>query len=269
MDATRLTAQDYRKHLARDSARFAAVAVDLPPGTTVPTCPEWDGDDLLWHLTEVQWFWGELVATRPSGPEGIGPRPDRPADRDELVRLFRDVSDRLASELADVGPQAPVWTWSDDHTVAFVLRRQAQEAFVHRVDAEVAAGQRTPMDAALSADGVDEMLRVMLGGVPAWGAFAPATAQDVRLRCTDTGHSWRVTPGRFTGTSPGTGTDHDEPALDVADQDDGGPVAAEVSAAAADLDCALWHRPVVGDVSRTGDPEALAAFDAAAASGVE
>ena len=34
----------------------------------------------------------------------------------------------------------------DDHTVGFIRRKQAHEALIHRIDAEVAAGNRTPMD---------------------------------------------------------------------------------------------------------------------------
>ena len=52
---------DYLTHLARDSARFAEVLRETPPGKRVPTCPEWDVDDLLWHLADVQWFWATIV----------------------------------------------------------------------------------------------------------------------------------------------------------------------------------------------------------------
>jgi len=49
---------DYRAHLAEESARFAEVIAEVPPDARVPSCPDWSADDLLWHLAEVQWFWG-------------------------------------------------------------------------------------------------------------------------------------------------------------------------------------------------------------------
>ena len=53
---------EYVSHLARDSARYLEVLRQTAPGTRVPTCPDWDADDLLWHLAEVQWFWGTIVS---------------------------------------------------------------------------------------------------------------------------------------------------------------------------------------------------------------
>ena len=50
-------------HLARDSARFVAVLRQTPPGTRVPTCPDWDADDLLWHLAAVSADGGAAAAT--------------------------------------------------------------------------------------------------------------------------------------------------------------------------------------------------------------
>jgi hypothetical protein len=47
---------DYVAHLARESARFADVLRAAPAPARVPTCPEWDAVDLLWHLARVQWL---------------------------------------------------------------------------------------------------------------------------------------------------------------------------------------------------------------------
>ena len=40
-------------HLARDSARFVQALRQTPAATRVPTSPDWEADDLLWHLAEV------------------------------------------------------------------------------------------------------------------------------------------------------------------------------------------------------------------------
>jgi len=121
----------------------------------------------------------------------------------------------------------------------------------------------------LSADGVDEALRVMYGGLPGWGTFTPDdSAPAFRLRATDTGGSWLVTFGRFTGTDPGDGTSYDEPDIHAADRDPGTEAAAEVTGAAAALDCWLWHRPPLTPVEPSGDSQVLGRFESAIAPGI-
>lgn len=260
---------DYLDHLARESAIFASALRDTPSEAAVPTCPDWNAEDLLWHLAEVQWFWGTIVRERLSEASRAEElKPDRPADRAGLMAFYEQASRDLGETLAATSPETEVWTWSTDHTVGFIRRRQAHEALIHRVDAELTAVGRTPMDAALSADGVDEALRVMYGGLPPWGSFAPDSGRTLRLQANDTGNSWLVHLGRFTGIDPDNDKSYDEPDIHPAETDPGGEAAATVTGSAADLDCWLWSRPTVGSVKRSGDREVLAAFDEILAPGI-
>jgi uncharacterized protein (TIGR03083 family) len=259
---------DYVAHLTTESARFADAIRAASPDAPVPTCPDWNADDLLWHLAEVQWFWGTVVRENVTGARAEELKPPRPPDRAGLLEFYRGASRDLSQILAATAPEAAAWTWSDDHTVGFIRRRQAHEALIHRIDAELTAGLRTPLDPSLSADGVDEAVRVMYHGVPSWGTFTPQAAQTLRLRATDTGDSWFLTLGRFTGTYPGDGTVCDEPDAHAADHDPGAGAAAEVAGAAADLDCWLWHRPPAGPVERSGDRGVLDRYDATIAPGI-
>ncbi len=261
---------DYLDHLARESARFLDAVLAASPAARVPTCPDWDADDLLWHLAGVQWFWAEIVRTRAADP-GFYTEPERPADRAGLETFFRTASEALGQNLAEVGPRSRVWTWASEQSAGFVRRRQAHEALVHRVDAELTAGSRTPLDPALAADGVDEALGVMFGGVPPWGTFVPdAEGAAVRVRAADpgrAGRSWLAVLGRWTGTSPTSGKTYDEACLDV--RDDDGREAATLTGRAADLDCTMWNRPPPGEVVRAGDERSLAIFDAILADGIQ
>jgi len=260
---------DYVGHLARDSARFADVLREVPTDARVPCCPDWNADDLLWHLGEVQWFWGTVVREQVTGPQAEALKPPRPADRAGLLAFYERASRDLAEILATTPPDTAAWTWSDDRTAGFVRRRQAHEALIHRLDAELTAGARTPLDPALSADGVDEALRVMYGGLPEWGTFTPDDgAPALRLRATDTGDSWLVTFGRFTGTDPDDGTSYDEDGIRAADRDPGTEAAAEVAGTAADLDTWLWHRPPLTPVEASGDRQMLGRFESAIAPGI-
>ncbi|HEY1918915.1 MAG TPA: maleylpyruvate isomerase family mycothiol-dependent enzyme [Streptosporangiaceae bacterium] len=268
---------DFHDHLARESARFAEAIGQAAPSARVPSCPDWTADDLLWHLTEVQFFWLTVVKEKLDRAEAEKRKPQRPADRAGLLDLYRRASRELGVTLALSSPDTPVWTWSSDRTVGFVLRRQAHEALIHRVDAELTAGLRTPIDTALADDGVAEALGVMYGYTPEWGSFTPDADRTVRFRADDTGGSWLVALGRFTGTDP-AGKSYDEPDIHLADvgsgsgsgsgPDTGGAASAEIHGSAGDLDCWLWHRPALGPVERSGDSAVLAALDAAIAPGI-
>ena len=259
---------DYLALLARESARFGEVLRGLPADEAVPSCPDWNADDLLWHLGEVQWFWGTVVREGLPGAAAGELAPERPPDRAGLAAFYERESRDLGTALANAPPETPAWTWSTDQTVGFIRRRQAHEALIHRVDAEEAAGDRTPMDPALASDGVDEALRVMYGTVPEWGTFAPDEAAAIRLEAVDTGDTWTVALGQFTGTDPDDGSAHDDPGLVVVG-DSGAEAAAVVRGTAADLDCWLWHRSPVGEVERAGDPAVLSRFESAIAAGID
>jgi len=262
---------DYLGHLARESAMFGHALDGAASDARVPTCPDWDADDLLWHLGEVQWFWGTVVREGVDA-EGAGAvAQPRPKPRAALMDFYLTASTDLGKALTSANPESHAWTWSDDKTVGFIIRRQAHEALIHRVDAELTAGQRRSlMDPQLSADGVDEALRIMYGGdLPAWGTFAPDGSRTVRVQATDTGDSWFVTLGRFSGTDPDDNKSYDQQAVQVARIDPGGQAAATVRGTAADLDCWLWHRPGDAPPARSGDSDVLAAFDALLARGID
>jgi uncharacterized protein (TIGR03083 family) len=229
----------------------------------VPTCPDWDADDLIWHLAEVQWFWGEIAQGRLTTQAEVDAladrRIDRPADRAGLLDHFDRSSSRLQSALEALDPGTELWMWADEHTAGYIARRQAHEALIHRLDAELTVGARTPLDCRLAADGVDEALRIMRGYEPEPGLSHEAIAGwSVTIATVDAMHAWTVTPARITGTYDGEPIDllsflvSDGPGADTS---------AEICGSAADLDCWLWNRPAVGEITRDGDAAALAAVE--------
>lgn len=251
---TTLPFDSYLDHLGSESARFRAVLADCDPTARVPSCPDWDAADLLWHLTEVQWFWGRIVTQRPAGPEHLT-HPERPSTHGGLLDAFDEASAGLQDALRSADPGEVAWTWSAEQSVGFSFRRQAHEALVHRLDAEQTAGTVTPLDVSLAADGVHECLSVMYGGCPPWGRF---TSHDtpVRLDLTDADLSLWVALGRFTGKDPDTDVVHDEPDLAVT-PDPGAAPAAVLRATAADMDAWLWNRSPASVVEMSGDLKAL------------
>jgi uncharacterized protein (TIGR03083 family) len=266
--ATRLGPATYLDRIRLESARFLEVLSDCDPGARVPACPDWDAADLVWHLAGVQWFWTQAMRERPAGPPDEDRRPVRADTHAALLAQYADLSSGLVDALTGLDPDEPAWSWADHvtdgQTVGFTLRRQAHEALIHRLDAEQTAGAVTPLDPALAADGVAELLEVMYGGAaPAWGRIEPG-AHVVRIDLTDVATSLWARPCTFLGTHPESGKTYDGPHVLVVD-DPGTEPSAVVSATAGDLDAAWWKRRGTEGIEVTGDhaayDELMAALD--------
>lgn len=223
--------------------------------------------DLAWHLAEVQHFWASIVADLLPSPESVAAL-ERPAD-DELASLFIEQTSRLITALESRPPNAECWSWHDEgRTVGWVLRRQAHEALIHRIDAELGAADRTAINDELAADGVDEILRVMLDarGLPAWSAFV-ADGRTAIIDAADDG-LWGMELGRFVGKSPDTGRSYDEPALRLLESVPPNP-SVTVRGSGADLDLWLWGRSPAQRLRLSGDHGAVRDIRDAAAAGTQ
>jgi uncharacterized protein (TIGR03083 family) len=259
---------DYLAHVAADSDRFLSLLRDADPSLVVPSCPEWAADDLLWHLAEVQWFWGTIVDQRlQDADEAENQKPDRPDSHAGLVAFFEQSNALLESALATADPSETVWMWGDDKTVGYIRRRQAHEALIHRVDAELTVGEPTPLDTALASDGVHEVFTKMYGGVPAWGTFTPS-GRTVAVETTDTGLVVPLELGHWKGTSPNTGNTYDEPICEIADAA-GFAADATVRGAAADLDRWAWGRADASALAVEGDRDAFGALQEVVDQGID
>jgi uncharacterized protein (TIGR03083 family) len=270
---------DFGGVLAANSARFREALSAVPPASPVPSCPDWTAGDLLWHLTEVQSFWATIVDQRLQADDQVGAvaPPDRPVDHRAALALFEEVSAHLGAALEAAGDDTPVWTWTPDHTVGWVRRRQAQEALMHRVDAELTAGLGSQIDPEVAEDGIDELLTQFGAQPPTWGAFDPsgmlvevrcespqdtaapaATARLARMRVARV-----VRLGRFRGVDP-SGLGHDEPDYQPVTHPHG-PADAVLEGSPAELLLWLWGRSEGAGVSVTGERTARGALRAAIA----
>ena len=257
----RLDVADYLKHLRSESARFREVLSTCAPRALVPGCPAWNAADLLCHLTEVQHCGAHVVRSRPASPDGYT-GPARAGSHSERLTSFDAASDALTEALEDADPAEPAWTWSTEQTVGFILRRQAHEALIHRVDAEQAAGSAvTGLDPALAADGVAEVLDVLYGAHPSWGTFSPL-AHYVRLDLTDVGESVWVQLGHLSGTDPADGVHYEEDEIAVV-ADPGTEADAVVEGPADAMDVWLWRRGDDAAIRVHGDKRVYDHFRAA------
>ncbi|SNR50823.1 maleylpyruvate isomerase family mycothiol-dependent enzyme [Blastococcus mobilis] len=186
---------EYLPVLQKADARFAAAAAEavLEHGWQVPVpgCPEWRLNDLVWHLAEMQHFWSWVVRSRAPDPSTYV-EPARHPD-DELLGFLAAQNAELETVLAGADPATRVWTWAPQQDVAFVLRRQAQEATVHTVDVEQVLGDVRPIPADVGLDGLDEWLEVIVPGVLPGGP--PEDAHPVVFHAVDADAERTLFPG--------------------------------------------------------------------------
>lgn len=231
---------DHLAAIESESARFVELVSVIPMDTPVPSCPGWTVADLTWHVAEVQHFWGSIVAGLLSCPAGAA-EPDRPDDT-ELPAFLAQRTAALLEAVTARRPGDVCWSWHDaGHSVGWVGRRQAHEALIHRIDAELAAGTVFRVDEALAADGVDEILQVMLDidNLPQWAVFE-TEGENALIELDDGSASWTLGLGRFRGTSPNSGRGYDFPVVSLVPRAED-PVAV-LRGSPADLDLWLWGR---------------------------
>ncbi len=235
----------YLEHIRADATRLSEVA-GRGLDADVPCCEGWTVRTLVEHVGDVYAEKATVV------DEGWTERQDRRLDRigDPIVEWFDESAAHILDVLSAHDPTESVWTWFDpDQTVGFWYRRLAHESLIHRIDAEQAHDLPSTVDEALAADGIDEILNVMMSDAPAWGSIA---LEERSARLEVPGRSWPLRLGRFSGTSPLTGNTYtDLPALELVEGEASSH--ATISGTAGEMDRWLWGRGSLDDLSVEGD----------------
>jgi uncharacterized protein (TIGR03083 family) len=162
MTDVQLPPERYFELIDADTERLSAMG-ERGLGAAVPCCPGWDVAEVVHHVAGVYEHKVRVMA------DNAWPDPWPPADFESRAELefLREAKAHLFAEFAQHELTEKVVTFGADDTVGFWLRRMALEAAVHRYDAELAHDDPTPIPDDESLDGIDEVLRVMLGG-PWW-----------------------------------------------------------------------------------------------------
>lgn len=251
--------------IGSEAQRFAEALSAVDPARECPTCPDWTASDLLWHLTNVHFFWAGILARRIQSPDDLPAveraKPERPAAPAELLRLREQATAALLRELADRDDAEPCWSWwPPDQTVGFTRRMQTYEATMHRVDAELTAGTTvSPITPEVAAGAVDHAVDVMWGWMQERASYrAHAVLEFV---ATDTPQTWLVEVGAWTGEQVGPDVGGPRAVRATA-----GEPTATVRGSAEDL--ALWAWTRGGSVQTSGRAATLAAMDAVLTQGM-
>jgi uncharacterized protein (TIGR03083 family) len=187
--------------VVEEGERFGVLAQQLATGRTpaqrglevpVPWIPAWTARELIEHLGTVHRWATRIVR---AGHADFPPRETSTLPHVEALHdWYATGLAELVATLRTTPPDAPAWHMSPTapKVAASWCRRQAHELVVHRMDLESAAGvPHAPVDRELAADGVDELLSVIL---PRWAHTGPLNSADVTVgvTATDTGTSWSV-----------------------------------------------------------------------------
>lgn len=231
----------YLDHLRQDLARIAATpsdALDAP----VAACPGWSVANLIEHHAGVLLFCTAQLRAEPGSD--IQPF-DPPSDDLGPLENFESAATGLLAELVAVDPAEHRPNWADAPTAAFWWRRMAQEAAVHRWDAEAAhlGSDVSPIDARLAVDGIDELVDTFFVHAKRRGMVGHG--ETVHLHATDDGLADGLGEWMFTFTEDGVDVERTHGKGDMA-----------VRGPASDLLLFCWNRRPI-DVQGFGEADPL------------
>jgi uncharacterized protein (TIGR03083 family) len=190
----------YLDHLRRELGAFeACLAGDL--SARVEHCGQWTLYDLADHLGGGN-LWAAAGVTEQRGDYEA---PPAPRDRASLAGWFGDTAGVLLDAL-DTDPSAPAWTIAPPPTVGFWQRRRCLETLVHRWDAQHALGAAGPLDPAMAADGIAEVIDTMTPRQIRLGRIGPLP-HAIRLTASDVPSSWVLGPGDPVASARATAAD--------------------------------------------------------------
>jgi hypothetical protein len=161
--------------------------------------------DLVFHVAEVYLHKATVMRTGEWPEQWPPPGAEQEAELPLLGRGYAE----LIAEFSTRQPGDATPTWYDpDETVAFWIRRMAQETVIHRIDAELAASLPvTAVPGDLAVDGVDEVLKCFLGyDVEALdqlkgGHLADGSGQDtINVWAGQT--AWTIRPSPLVAVTP-------------------------------------------------------------------
>ena len=183
----------YDSELRAQTAALAEAVRDADPALPVPTCPAWTLAQLTAHVGFGHRWAAVIVERRATGPVPHDQADDLrvPEGAAERSRWLLAGARRLADAVRAAGPGTGVWSWADDQTAGFWLRRITHDTLIHRLDAELAVGREVILAPDLAADCVSDLLDLfsILPRVDDFPALAElrGSGQLLHFHATDSG----------------------------------------------------------------------------------
>ncbi len=244
-----LSRDRYLSQIADESARLLATspsALEQP----IPHIEGWTVGDVLGHTGWVARYVTLLQAVSPDDPPSRSAIPNPPAGA-EVLNWAAEAVDGLTVALEASDPEIVRPSFAGPVPARWWVRRMAHELSMHRWDIDAATSSPTPIDAAISVDGLDEIFQVF---VPTRMRFETlsGTGEIVHLHSTDEGEG----AGEWTATllDDRVDWDHSHTKGDVA-----------VRGSASDLLLMMWSRIPASRLEVFGDATIIDRWQEAAA----
>ena len=185
------TLQSFTEEFASAAEWFAVTVAGVDLRAPVPTCPGWTTYDLVAHLGNVHSWAATIVETGQAAAELTDEPPHKAK---HAAQWYAGKAEDLYEVLRAADPDAPCWNFAFGMgTTSFWPRRQLHETTVHGIDLALAAGRIPDLRPDLSADGIDEALRVFLHRMHSRGFPADLQA-PLSIVATDVDRAWTVRP---------------------------------------------------------------------------
>jgi uncharacterized protein (TIGR03083 family) len=184
---------DHLALLEDETTAMVGILRDLDLAAPVRSCPGWTVADLVAHLTGIhRWVVGAL--------DNAGPPPYDEEPQPDPVGGYERHATAMVEKLRGLAPDAPAWTFDrHNQTAGFWRRRQLHEVAVHRWDV-----QPYPLESAIAADGIDEVLDFFL---PRQLGLGRTEVPEGTLRLISPERAWAFGDGRPLQTAQGTASD--------------------------------------------------------------
>jgi uncharacterized protein (TIGR03083 family) len=241
---------EYAEHLDAAHQDLDAICTAVAAGpldSRVPTCPEFDVDDLARHVAAFCLRWTQVVRARREVPFATLDRDDPLPGPPQRAEWLAAIGHELVELLRATPPDTECWSWyPPDQSAGFIARRVANELCMHRVDAQLARGEAGPIDAALAADGIDEIFFILEHHARFRHDPSVGTGRTMHLHGTDAPADGPPAEWMVTLAPDGVRVTREHAKGDLA-----------VRGAVGDLERLLYQRPTAEPVQVFGDETVL------------
>jgi uncharacterized protein (TIGR03083 family) len=192
-------AATYHAGLLESTERIAEILTSVEPALRVTTCPDWTLSDLALHVGRAHRWAQRIIQAKAQKPIDLSALDlGLPAITTRYGEWLCSGATALSTAVRIAGTKTPVWSWSDDHSVGFWLRKITHDTIIHRVDAELTVGLRPSLSPQLASDGVADLLAAIItlstaGHPDPMFEGLRGLGETLQLQATDTADEWFVT----------------------------------------------------------------------------
>ena len=189
----------YHAGLLESTERIAEILTSAAPALRVTTCPDWTLSELALHVGRAHRWAQRIIETRAQKPIDMSAVDmGLPATTTRYGAWLCSGATAFSAAVQFAGIRTPVWSWSDNQSVGFWLRKITHDTIIHRIDAELTVGLRPSLSPQMASDGVADLLAAIttlstVGHPDPIFEGLRGLGETLQLQATDTADEWFVT----------------------------------------------------------------------------